>query len=318
MGLEQQQSQARGLNLPLFRLAPTPNGYLHRGNAYSFLLTMINAKRLNGQVLLRIDDLDPERVKPIFIEDIFEILNWLGISWSWGPQNSKEAMGDFSQLRRMMSLLKSFWEIYESNPSKFYVCDCTKKQIAERNASLKHDSSIYDGHCRDRGLAFVQGQGMCVRFNSGESSIDLGDFIVLRSLGTLSYQWISLVDDLGWGVSHIVRGSDLINSTQAQKELALIFSEKGKCFTNAQFLHHAVLLADDGEKISKNREDQSLKLEIDGGLSLEDLYSDFFEWISSGTRVVFPTKANLDDLYAACEKYKVFQDENFFFKGFEA
>ncbi|MEQ8535610.1 MAG: glutamate--tRNA ligase family protein, partial [Imperialibacter sp.] len=89
------------LPAPITRFAPTPSGFLHIGNIYSFLITWLLARKNNGQILLRIDDLDQERVRPEYVENIFRTLEWFGLDWDLGPSSVEQFEKEYSQLRRM-------------------------------------------------------------------------------------------------------------------------------------------------------------------------------------------------------------------------
>ncbi len=109
------------------RLAPTPSGFLHVGNALNFLLTEALAKRAGGTILLRIDDLDAERVRPEYVQDIFDSLHWLDISWQEGPRNPAELADRWSQhlrLARYHTLLGQLREL-----GALYACDCTRQTV---------------------------------------------------------------------------------------------------------------------------------------------------------------------------------------------
>ena len=230
------------------RLAPTPSGYLHLGNAFSFILTWLLVRRLGGKLYLRIDDLDAPRLNQDCLEDIFIQLEWLGLDYDTGPQGPGDHMRHFSQSLRIEEYMSALEEIRESG--LLYACSCSRKQYLS-----KSKNGQYPGTCREKKLDFNQ-QGMAWRFRS-ETEIPpddtyliegvqeenqfpfLGDAIMRRKDGLPSYQIASLVDDLKNQSSLIVRGMDLFPSTHFQISVAgkMVWQE----FKEIMFVHHPLL-----------------------------------------------------------------------------
>ena len=299
------QNECRTRSKTLFRLAPTPNGFLHRGNVYSFLITELNRRYHGGQMLLRLDDLDPERTQDVYFEDVFGVLGYLGLKWGWGPQNLEEAKGKYSQSFRMNEMLDEFWKVYHANPKAFYVCDCSKSDVKQRSPF-----GVYDSFCLEKDLSFTKENSIRFRVDDETLRTAIGDFVVRRRGGTLSYQWISLREDLHWGVTHIVRGEDLRDSTRAQLELAEKLVDQGQVqvfdtcirhrkFCETKFLHHPLLVDEAGVKLSKNRKDLSFLDEVRAaGLQRGDVFSEFLNW-AFGKHVDLQADADLSDLYDA-------------------
>src|SRR5687768_9291602 len=127
------------MNKSLFhktRIAPTPSGYLHLGNALSMLVTAEFAKRYGCSILLRIDDIDQQRIRKEYIEDIFDTLKFLGIKWEEGPQTYEDYTNNFSQIKRL--------DIYNSaleqlkNSGRVFACTCSRSDLRD---------GIYPGTC---------------------------------------------------------------------------------------------------------------------------------------------------------------------------
>ncbi len=309
MKLVEQQIMTASLKKPLFRIAPTPNGFLHRGNVYAFLITELNRNLHGGELLLRIDDLDLGRSKPIYFDDIFKVLDFLGIDWHWGPKDLSQATHEFSQAARMPLMRQEFWQLYQELASAFYVCDCSKSEVRARNKN-----GIYDGFCSGKNLEFKK--GLCIRFRMNEVTPEIGDFVVLRRDGTLSYQWVSLLEDIRWNVNSIVRGKDLVPSTKAQLALARVLARSGQIdassFLGAYFLHHPLLLDPQGEKYSKNRRDMSFLEEIRvSGVSRGEVFSNFIKWAFKAERS-FQSNSRLDELFKVVADFDVFENHRFF------
>ena len=222
------------------RLAPSPTGALHLGNARTFLINWLIARQRGWKVLLRIEDLDGPRVKAGADRQAMEDLRWLGLDWGLGPvyQSSRA-------------------EIYREAAEKLlaqglaYPCVCTRREV-ELAASAPHaedGAAVYPGTCRGkyrsmREAEMAAGRAAAIRFAvpegkmdftdcfRGECSFDpakeLGDFVILKADGTAAYQLAVVIDDSEMGVTDVVRGDDLLDSTPRQMLLcqALALEEK--------------------------------------------------------------------------------------------
>lgn len=222
------------------RLAPTPSGFLHAGNALNFILNWLAARLQPGaKLLLRIDDLDADRKRPAYIADIFEALAWLGLDWDEGPTSPADFDADWSQIQRMPLYTKALAQVQAAG----FVYACAKS---------RRDLAPFGGHYplefRDQHLPLDTPHVAWRAFTPSEFS--LSDFIVRRRDGVPAYQLASLVDDLHFGVSHIIRGQDLWPSTVAQQWLAKQLGWVG--FQEICFLHHPLIMDDQGEKLSKS------------------------------------------------------------------
>lgn len=248
------------------RIAPTPSGLLHLGNAWSFTLTWLAARSgrntPTGHVRLRIDDLDAARVQDAYLEDIFASLRWLGIDWDSGPRDAAEFRAAHSQRLRLERYRAAAETLRERG--RVYACACSRAQI-------KLSGPVYPGTCRVRGLEFGQ-PDHAVRFRLPAGPVrvrdaaggaftlhparDLGDCVVIRRDGEPAYQLASVVDDAEHGVNFVVRGLDLMPSTGAQAALAAALGLAA--FGQARFWHHALVLGENGEKLSKSAGAESL------------------------------------------------------------
>ncbi|MBY0516383.1 MAG: hypothetical protein K2P81_05715 [Bacteriovoracaceae bacterium] len=218
------------------RLAPTPSGFLHLGNIYNFALTWNLVRHSGGTLTLRIDDLDGTRCRKEYVDDIFTTLKWLGFDWDLGPQTSDDFFQNYSQLLKI--------ETYRKWLSNFngYACECSRSQIKERTEKL------YDGHCRDKGLALIPGKSQWrLKSESGES-----DIVLWRKEDLPAYHSVSLFEDLEMKTNLIVRGEDLKEASQAQISLASRLDERGAIFKQAKFIHHPLFM-EEGHKMSKSK-----------------------------------------------------------------
>ena len=248
------------------RLAPTPSGNLHFGNAFNFLLTYLLVNFHDGVLHLRIDDLDGPRVDRTSVEDIFVQLEWLGIEYHFGPSGPDELYSSFSQQLRKYRYFNAI-EIL-NKAGHLFACECSRSEII--NSS---NSKIYPGTCRNKNLNFLkenqtwrvivpENTFVCYStLTNNKKEIDLttgiGDFVVRRRDGLPAYQIASLVDDIEMGINLIVRGSDLITSTGAQLFLAKCLSDS--FFPAAHFVHHMLMKDESGTKLSKSSRNNSLK-----------------------------------------------------------
>ncbi len=276
------------------RLAPTPSGFLHVGNAYNFLFAFLLVHKYQGALHLRIDDYDVPRVKQTFIDDLFRSLEWLGISWHSGPQLAAD-VAVYSQQQRFdiyhyhINLLKE--------QGQLFACSCSRKNIPEKNH--------YSGICIDKKLPFTAENSWRLLSNASLESfydhfmkkIVLPDEstrilhpILKRKDGLPAYQLVSLIDDIEFGVNCIVRGEDLLPSSAAQIALSRVMPLNH--FTQVAFYHHPLVLDSNGQKLSKSA----------GSFSLADfkqkhdvitLYRNFAQWL--GIRE-FATITGLKDL----------------------
>lgn len=254
------------------RLAPTPSGFLHVGNAVNFLRTWLLVRAAGGTLRLRIDDADSERSRPEFVADIFEQLDWLGLSWDEGPIGPDDFTRHHSQLQRLDRYRQCLLTL--ANSAHLFACACSRREI------LAHSQSgLYPGTCRGRR---VLADGQPVRIHVpietkvavSDSHIplcrEMGDFVLWRRGGLPAYQLASLVDDLDHRITLIVRGRDLLDSSAAQLFLAQQLGQDDFCQTT--FIHHPLITCAAGKKLSKSHGSLSLKAMREGGASVVEIY----------------------------------------------
>ncbi len=284
------------------RIAPTPSGYLHAGNALSFLLTWLLVRSQGGHLHLRIDDLDAPRLKKSCLDDIFRQLEWLGLDYDSGPSGVEDLSASHSQVFRI-SKYETMLEKLRGN-GQLYACTCSRKQVREVSGN-----GVYPGTCRNQKKAFNPGQAVwrvrlprpCVISIEEPGSLEgrvglsaeMGDFIVCRKDGLPAYQIASLADDLELGTNLVVRGEDLIPSTAAQCFLAHCLGES--MFPNARFLHHPLLKNPDGKKLSKTGDAFSLRELREVHQTPGLLYRMTAEWLGIPTMNI----TSLDELLSA-------------------
>jgi glutamyl-tRNA synthetase len=241
------------------RLAPTPSGFLHLGNAVNFLHTWLLVRKAGGALKLRIDDLDSNRCRPEYIEDIFRQLDWLGLDWDEGPSTPDDFARHHSQ-RLRLDRYREALELLRAGDCLF-ACTCSRKEILQHSPG-----GLYPGTCRQLNLRPVGPYAWRLRVEPGTSleiggvsrelALEMGDFVVWRRDGQPAYQLASLVDDRDDRTNLIVRGEDLRGSTAAQLYLAAQLSWHE--FAGSRFIHHPLLPAPDGRKLSKSDDALSL------------------------------------------------------------
>ncbi|GAA4822257.1 glutamate--tRNA ligase family protein [Algivirga pacifica] len=248
------------------RIAPTPSGYLHIGNAYSFLLTWIITQIQGGELFLRIDDIDSPRIKDAYLDDIFHTLDWLNITYDKGPENVKDFKKNHSQQLRIEEYQYYLNKLKEKQ--KLFTCNCSRSEIKKHSTDGQ-----YPMHCRtsERAWEAPQTAWRIITPNQdilihdllkGPISLNLfqtmRDFVVRRKEGIIAYQIVSLIEDIKANINLIVRGEDLLSCSAAQlllaKELGL------SSFQNASFIHHSLIMDKNGQhKLSKSKGAASIK-----------------------------------------------------------
>ncbi|MBO0910832.1 MAG: tRNA glutamyl-Q(34) synthetase GluQRS [Acidobacteria bacterium] len=260
------------------RIAPSPTGYLHLGHARTFLIARERARKYNGELVLRNEDLDPDRCRREFVSAMLEDLVWLGLNWDEGPDRAGP-YGPYSQSERREHYLTAWRKLRDAG--FLYPCSCSRKELAA-SASAPHeedDEPIYPGRCRDRTDAkeFDEPAGVNWRFQvpDGEeitfadehlgpqhflAGRDFGDFVVWRRDDVPAYQLAVVVDDHAMRISEVVRGRDLVKSTARQWLIYRAFNWHAPSF------YHCDLVRDEaGARLAKRDDSLSIrKLRADG------------------------------------------------------
>ena len=261
------------------RIAPTPSGFLHLGNAYSFLLTKALAEKHGAKILLRIDDLDRERYRQEYVQDIFDTLDFLEIQTHQGPSSVAELESQWTQLERMPLYQEAMEKLQESR--LLFSCTCTKSQILQIDPR-----GIYLGQCMDRRMPLDKNEAAWrintldadfldyIAYPSTKKSALIPEeascYVVRKKDKFPAYQLSSLVDDLHFGIDLIVRGQDLFPSTLAQLDLARILGKQE--FAKTTFYHHPLLKGPDQSKLSKSAGAFSIRQLRQEGKSLGDVF----------------------------------------------
>lgn len=233
------------------RFPPSPTGHLHIGSARTALFNWLFARHHQGTFILRIEDTDRLRSKQEYVDSILEGMKWLGLNWDEGPYFQSQRMEIYkNHIQRLLTQKKA------------YYCYCTPEQLKEKRqiALAQGKNPGYDGTCRNKNLP--PRPGAVVRFKSnsiGETVLtdlihgpiifdnaQLDDWIIQRSDGTPTYNFVVVVDDATMGITHVIRGDDHINNTPKQLQLYEALGYKPP-----QFAHVPMILGPDKAKLSK-------------------------------------------------------------------
>jgi glutamyl-tRNA synthetase len=241
---------------PRVRFSPAPTGFLHVGSARSALFNWLYARHTDGTFVLRIEDTDPARSRDDLVDGILSALRWLGLDWDEGPVRQSQRLDLYrAAARRLLDADRAYW------------CECTREEIEARTKGNTRPG--YDGRCR--ALALGPGVGRVVRFRTpdeGETVVHdlvrgdvhfahdtLEDFVVLRSDGTSVFLLANAVDDLDMGITHVIRGEDLLSSTPR----ALLLRRALDGDDDPVFAHLPMIVNERRQKLSKRRDDVALE-----------------------------------------------------------
>ena len=252
------------------RFAPSPSGRMHLGNVFSALLAWLSVRSAGGKMILRIEDLDPDRCRPEYAAQLRRDLEWLGLDWDEEQT---------PQSQRTEAYAEAFARL------DTYPCYCSRNELHAASAPHASDGAvIYAGTCRDltaaeraaktrrpawrvrvpdEEVSFVDGLQGEVRENLAR---ECGDFILRRSDGVFDYQLAVVLDDIAMGVTQVVRGRDLLSSTPRQMYRYRLFGA-----SPPQYIHVPLLLARDGRRLSKREHDLDLGALRARGFSGEEI-----------------------------------------------
>ena len=250
---------------PVGRFAPTPSGRMHVGNVFCALLAWLSAKSAGGRMVLRIEDLDPDRCSEAHARQMLDDLAWLGLPWDEGGlvpgyvQSGESAR--YAQAAQCVAA-----------KARVYPCYCTRSQLHAPSAPHFSDGTpLYDGRCRalpqaQRAALEAAGRHGALRVQVPDETIcftdgvygpqqqnlarECGDFVLRRADGVFAYQLAVVVDDARMGVTQVVRGRDLLSSAARQIWLHRLLGA-----LPPQFYHVPLLCAPDGRRLSKREKD---------------------------------------------------------------
>ena len=242
------------------RFAPSPTGPLHFGSLVAAMGSYLQAKSCNGQWLVRMEDIDPLREVPGAADLILRTLESYGFKWDG------KVLFQSTRVEAYQAALDDL-----RKRSIAYPCVCSRKQQAEVRESMNLPSGFYPGTCRSRmNCEVVEQQSVRMLVDEREISFidklqgrqqqnlrqDVGDFVLFRADGQFAYQLAVVVDDAAQGITEVVRGSDLLDSTPRQVYLQQVLG-----VVTPDYLHLPVVVNDAGEKLSKQTYAKPLPLD---------------------------------------------------------
>ena len=282
------------MHTPVFRFAPSPNGHLHLGHAYSALFSQAEARRTGGRFLLRIEDIDHTRCKLEFEQQIYRDLAWLGLAWETPVRRQSEHLDSYAKALAVLQ-----------DKGLVYPCFCSRRQIAQRagpEAPRDPDGAlIYPGTCRDlpagvRAEKQAAGDAFALRIHmtkamgtltaplsfsdvaSGSHTVTpgiWGDVIIARKIIHTSYHLAVCVDDAAQHISHVTRGMDLFAATHIHRLLQHLLG-----LPEPVYHHHRLISDAEGLKFSKSAQSQSLKSLRKEGVSAREIIASFKDGLS--------------------------------------
>ncbi len=248
---------------PRVRFAPSPTGFLHVGSARAALFNWLYARQSDGTFILRIEDTDAERNREEWVDGIVSSLLWLGMEPDEGPFRQSE------RADRTAAAVDVLWD-----EGAVYACDCTREAIEARTKG--NATPGYDGFCRDRGLDRRAG---ALRFRTPDEGTvvvhdlirgdvtfecaSIEDFVVVKSSGAALFVLANVVDDIDMGITHVIRGEDLLPSTP--KGLLLWEVLRGPEAALPVFAHLPLLVNAKRQKLSKRRDTVAVESYRDEG-----------------------------------------------------
>lgn len=282
------------------RLAPSPTGLLHLGHARTFSIAAQRAAQHRGQLILRNEDLDPQRSKPEFVEAMYEDLRWLGIEWVEGPDRGGP-FAPYAQSERKAFYLAAWQKLRDLR--LIYPCRCSRKDVTQAAGAPNEgdDEPLYPGTCRallasggNIGLRSTGQPRVAVPTYNGPKGInwrfrvpdgeeirftdlhlgpqcmiaghDLGDFIVWRRDDVPAYHLAVVVDDAAMQITEVVRGADLLKSTARQ---ILLYRALG---LEVPGFYHCDLVRDEhGMRLAKRHDALSIRKLRESGWTPEQL-----------------------------------------------
>jgi glutamyl-tRNA synthetase/glutamyl-Q tRNA(Asp) synthetase len=247
------------------RFAPAPTGYLHLGHVVNALYVWGAARAAGGQVLLRIEDHDRQRSRLEYERAIREDLDWLGFAADEdaGRQSERGAIYEAA-----LADLRGRGLVYACECSRAQITDATSDEIPPGGGGFSRPS-IYPGTCRRKSLPERPGLGVRIHLEPSVERFDdlchgpqeqrpveqCGDLLARDREGNWTYQFAVAVDDLRQGITHVIRGDDLLDSTGRQLQLARLLGRERP----AVFLHHPLVMKSATQKLSKADRDTSVR-----------------------------------------------------------
>lgn len=281
------------MTVPVFRFAPSPNGHLHLGHAYSALLNQQMAHAASGRLLLRMEDIDRERCTPDLEQMMLEDLQWIGFEWEQPVRRQSEHFGVYqealdslinmdlvypaflsrSDIKREIERIAGDKDNWPRDPDGALLYPPTDRQLStrERVHRISEGGPFSWRLNMDLALEHIGEPLFWSELAPEEHAVETaprawGDVIIARKDMPTSYHLSVIIDDALQGITHVVRGKDLFHATSVHRLLQRIFDIEPPVYH-----HHALILDHDGEKLSKSRKDTSLRSLRQEGVTREEI-----------------------------------------------
>ena len=283
----------QAMRKPRGRFAPSPSGRMHLGNAWTALLAWLDIRKTGGTMVLRMEDLDPDRSRPEYASGLIEDLRWLGLDWDEGPDVGGP-YAPYNQSGRTALYQAAFEKMMQSG--LVYPCFCSRSEL-RFVASAPHAGDMetpYSGRCEKldiRTMTEVEAQNRkpAFRLRVHDAAVEFtdetyglqkqvlqqscGDFVIRRSDGVFAYQLAVVVDDAAMRIDRILRGADLLDSTPRQ-----IYLWRWLGLQPPAFLHVPLLVGSDGDRLSKRQGSLTIKALRDTGTPAEKIIGHLAAW----------------------------------------
>ena len=282
------------MTVPVFRFAPSPNGHLHLGHAYSALLNQQMARDAGGRLLLRMEDIDRERCTPELEQTMQEDLHWIGFDWEKPVRRQsehfpvyREALDRLIDMELVYPAFLSRGEIkheienlggnggWPRDPDGALLYPPTDRQLsnAERERRIGEGQPFSWRLNMDRALEHIGEPLFWTELAPENRAVETaprvwGDVIIARKDMPTSYHLSVVIDDALQGITHVVRGKDLFEATSVHRLLQRLFDIEPPLYH-----HHALILDHDGEKLSKSRKDTALRSLRQEGVTCQEIHA---------------------------------------------
>ncbi|WP_029354669.1 tRNA glutamyl-Q(34) synthetase GluQRS [Bosea sp. 117] len=272
---------------PTFRFAPSPNGLLHLGHAYSALLNFEAAKAGGGRFLLRIEDIDPARCRPEFEAGIYEELAWLGIGWEMPVRRQSEHMADYAAALARLDAMGLVYESFESRADIRRAVEARAAWPRDPDGAPLFPFGRDSMGAQERARRHAAGEPYALRLDMAQAIAAAGapldwaeegdglvradpaawgDVVIARKEAPTSYHLAVVVDDALQGVTHVVRGEDLKAATSVHRLLQHLLDLPAPVYR-----HHDLIRDAQGRKLSKSIGSASLKEQRADAVTAEEV-----------------------------------------------